>query len=101
MPRSCMRYPDELRERMLYLKSVGKSHQEIGDAVGLNRNQVNCFLRNHYKAMHEKNPEQYPLRKRGRQPRVEPTRKELEDTIKEQKKLIKLYQDFLRLAGRM
>ena len=101
MPRSCMKFPEEIRERILYLKSAGKSHQEIADAVGLSRDQVNWFLHNHYAAMRKKHPEQYPQRKRGRQSKPEPTRKELEETIKEQKKLIKLYQDFLRLAGRM
>jgi len=100
MPRSCMRYPDEIRERMVYLQSEGKSYQEIGDVVGLTSSQVSNFLHKHYVAMQKKYPNQYPQRKPGRQPKPELTRKELEATIKEQKKLIKLYRDFLHLAGR-
>jgi transposase-like protein len=96
-----MRYPDEVRERMVYLQSVGKSYQEIGDAVGLTPGQVSNFLRKHYAAMQKKHPEQYPQRKPGRQPKPELSRKDLEKIIKEQKKLLKLYRDFLHLAGRM
>jgi len=96
-----MRYPDEIREQMVYLQSVGKSYQEIGDSVGLTPSQVSNFLHKHYAAMQKKYPEQYPPRKCGRQAKPDLTRKELENIIKEQKKLIKLYQDFLHLAGRM
>lgn len=101
MARALMRHPAEIREKMLYLKNEGKSNLEISEAVGLTHNQVKWFFTNHYAAMRRNNPDLYPKRKPGRQPRPEPTRKELEKIIKQQKKLLKLYEDFLHLSGRM
>ena len=101
MPRSRMMYTKEIREQILYLKSKGKSYREIGDAVGLTTGQISNFLHRHYVAMQKKHPEQYPQRKPGIQPKPDLSRKDLENIIKEQNKLIKLYQDFLHLAGRM
>lgn len=101
MARSVLRYSDEVREQILYLKGEGKSHEEIGKAVGLEAKQVTWFLGNYYRKLHREDPKKYPHRKSGRQAKPEPTRKELEKIIKEQKKLIKLYEDFLHLSGRM
>ena len=101
MPKSRVRYSDEVKERMIFMQSEGKGYQEIGNAVGLTPSQVSNFLHKHYVAMQKKYPEQYPQRKPGRQPKPDLSRKDLENIIKEQKKLIKLYQDFLHLAGRM
>lgn len=35
MGMSCNCYPDEIREKILYLKQEGKTNREIGEAVGL------------------------------------------------------------------
>ena len=40
MARSVLRYSDEVREQILYLKGEGESHEEIGKAVGLEAKQV-------------------------------------------------------------
>jgi len=101
MERALMRHSDEVREKMLYLKDEGKSNLEISEAVDLTYNQVKWFFSNHYAALRKSNPELYPKRKPGRQRNPEPTRKELEKIIKQQKKLLKLYEDFLHLSGRM
>ncbi|MCL2671047.1 MAG: hypothetical protein FWF10_03310 [Clostridiales bacterium] len=93
MAREVMRHSDEIREKMLYLKNEGKSNLEISEAVGLTHDQVKWFFSNYYAALRKNNPEQYPKRKPGRQRKPEPTRKELEKIIKEQKKLLKLYED--------
>ena len=101
MGRSCNRYPDEIREKILYLKREGKTNREIGDAVGLSKDQIAWFLNNYYRALHKKDPEKYPKRKAGSQPKPKPTKRELMKIIRQQEKLLKLYQDFLQLSGRI
>lgn len=44
MGRSCTRYPDEIREKILNLKREGKTNREIGEAVGLSKDQIAYFL---------------------------------------------------------
>ena len=95
MGRSCNRYPDEIREKILYLKREGKTNREIGETVGLSKDQIAWFLNNYYRALNKKDPVKYPKRKAG------PTKKELMKIIRQQEKLLKLYQDFLHLSGRM
>ena len=101
MGRSCNRYPDEIREKILYLKREGKTNREIGDAVELSKDQIAWFLNNYYHALNKKDPEKYPKRKAGSQPKPKPTKRELMKIIRQQEKLLKLYQDFLQLSGRM
>ena len=101
MGRSCNRYPDEIREKILYLQREGKSNREIGETVGLSKDQIAWFLNNYYRALNKKDPVKYPKRKAGSQPKPEPTKKELMKIIRQQEKLLKLYQDFLHLSGRM
>ena len=93
-------YPIEIRERMLQLKDEGKTNKEISEAVELSTNQVAWFFGN-YTRSEKLKAENRPKLKRGRKPKPEPTRKELEKIIKTQKKLLKLYEDFLQLSGRM
>lgn len=99
--RQFLKYPEDMRDKMLHMKSEGISHKEIAKELGLAVNQVRCFFDNRYRALHKKDPVKYPKRKAGRQRKSEPTRKELEKEIKELKKEIKLYKDFLQVAGRM
>ena len=66
MGRSCNRYPDEIREKILYLKREGKTNREIGDAVGLSKDQIAWFLNNYYRALHKKDPEKRSLNYRER-----------------------------------
>jgi len=94
-------YPIEVRERMLQLKQEGKTNKEISEIVGLEAKKVGWFLGNHARSEREKALNR-PKLKRGRKPKPpEATRKELEKIIKAQEKLIKLYEDFLHLSGRM
>lgn len=90
MGRSCNRYPDEMREKILYLKQEGKTNREIGEAVGLSKDQVAWFLNNYYRALNKKDPVKYPKRKAGPQAKPEPTTKELMKMIRQQEKLLKL-----------
>ena len=101
MARSVKRFSDDVRERILYLKREGKSNQEIGEDVGLSKDQVRWFFGNYYRMLQREEPRKYPKRHPGRQATPEPSRKELEKIIKQQEKLLKLYRDFLHLAGRM
>ena len=101
MGRSCNRYPDEIREKILYLKREGKTNREIGETVGLSKDQIAWFLNNYYRALNKKDPVKYPKRKAGPQPKPEPTKKDLMKIIRQHEKLLKLYQDFLHLSGRM
>ena len=73
MGRSCNRYPDEIREKILYLKREGKTNREIGETVGLSKDQIAWFLNNYYRALNKKDPVKYPKRKAGPQPKPEPT----------------------------
>jgi hypothetical protein len=98
--RQYLKYPQEMQDKMLYMKSEGHRHKVIAEEMGLTVNQVRCFFDNRYRALQKKDPVKCPKRKVGRQARPEPTRKELEKEIKDLKKEIKLYQDFLHAAGR-
>lgn len=89
-----------MRERMLQLKQEGKTNKEISEIVGLETKKVGWFFGNYARSEREKAMNR-PKLKRGLKPVPEPTRKELEKIIKTQKKLIKLYEDFLHLSGRM
>ena len=93
-------FPVEIRERMLQLKFEGKTNPESGKVVGLSSKQVTWFF-SYYARSEKRKAENRPKLKRGRKPNPEPTRKELEKIIKTQQKLIKLYEDFLHLSGRM
>jgi len=91
----------EEKGRMQYLRNRGKTYREIAEEMGIPIDAVNYFFRKQYKDLQKKDPVKYPARKRGRQPHPEPTRKELEQEIKDLKKELKLYKDFLYYAGRM
>jgi len=93
-------YGIEKREKMLRLKEEGKGKREISEAVGLSVQQVTWFFGN-YNRNERLKAENRPKLKRGRRRKPEPTRWELEKIIKAQKKLLKLYEDFLQLSGRM
>jgi len=93
-------YSLEIRERMIQLKQEGKTNKEISEIVGLDAKRVGWFFGNYIRSEREKALNR-PKLKRGRKPKPEPTRRELEQIIKAQKKLLKLYEDFLHLSGRM
>ena len=94
-------YPVEIRARMLQLKQEGKTNKEISEIVGIDTKRVGWFFGNYARSEREKLLNR-PKLKRGRKPKPpEATRKELEKIIKAHKKLIKLYEDFLHLSGRM
>ena len=93
-------FPEEVREQMLQLRFAGKTNPEIGEIVGLSSKQVTWFFSN-YARSEKRKVENHPKRKRGRKPKPEPSRKELAKIIRTQQKLIKLYEDFLHLSGRM
>jgi len=94
-------YPVELRERLLQLKQEGKTNKEISEIVGLEAKKVGWFFGNHKRA-EQLRALNLPQKKRGRKPNPpEASRRELEMIIRAQKKLIKLYEDFLHLSGRM
>ncbi len=95
------RRTEEEKGRMQSLRNEGKTYKEIAQIMNISVDAVNYFFRKQYRDLHKSNPEKYPARKRGRQPHPELTRKELEQQIKDLKKELKLYKDFLYFAGRM
>lgn len=92
---------EEEKGRMQMLHNAGKTYLEIAREMGISLDAVNYYFRKQYESLHEQDPKKYPARRQGRQPHPEPTRKELEEKIKELKKELKLYKDFLHFAGRM
>lgn len=92
---------DEEKGRMQYLRNQGETYREIAEEMGISIDAVSYFFRKQYRDLQKKDPVKYPTRQRGRQPHPEPARKEMEQEIKDLKKELKLYKDFLYYAGRM
>ena len=87
--------------RMDSLRNEGKTYREIAEEMGSSVDAVNYHFRKQYQKLQAQDLKKYPVRRRGRQPHPEKSRKELEQEIKELKKELKLYKDFLHFAGRM
>ena len=68
MGRNCNRYPDEIREKIFYLKHEGKNNHEIGDAVEFSKDQIAWFLNNYYHALNKKPLKNIQNEKQGYNP---------------------------------
>ena len=95
------RRTEEEKGQMDSLRNEGKTYREIAEEMGISVDAVNYHFRKQYQKLQAQDSRKYPVRWRGRQPHPEKSRKELEQEIKELKKELKLYKDFLHFAGRM
>lgn len=91
----------EEKGRMDSLRNEGKTYREIAEGMEIRVDTVNYHFRKQYKKLQAQDSKKYPIRRRGQQPHPEKSRKELEQEIKELKKELKLYKDFLHFAGKM